>query len=76
MSGLFASNWLDLIRRQVALEERHKAEGEIMRQRHRDELVALLVRQEQERALAVARHDTARFALWRTAADTGEGGED
>jgi hypothetical protein len=70
------SRWIDLVRRQVALEEKHKAECEIMRQRQRDELVALLVRHEQERALAASRHDAARLALWRSAGhvDSGAGG--
>jgi hypothetical protein len=76
LSEPLESRWIDLVRRQVALEERHKAEGEIMRQRQRDELVSLLVRHEQERTLAAARHDAARFALWRSAGhpDSGAGG--
>ncbi len=76
MSEPLESRWIDLVRRQVALEEKHKAEGEIMRQRQRDELVALLVRHEQDQALAAARHDAARLALWRSAGhpDSGAGG--
>ena len=76
MTDLLHAKWLDVVRRQVALEERHKAEAEVMRQRHLQELISLVARQEQERVFSTARHASARLALWRNAtpANDGQGG--
>ncbi len=75
MNDPLEAKWLDVVRRQVALEEVQKAEAEVMRHRHLQELIALVARQEQERVFAAARHASARLALWRTTAPANQVGE-
>jgi hypothetical protein len=65
----FASTgWRDPQLQEQALEAAHFDELEVIGRRHTDELVRLVAKFEQERALSIARHEIARECLWRAGA--------